>query len=177
MDSSIDPAGLLGLIAHGQISDAIKRAARGADRLDTEIFLSAFHPGAIDHHGYHTGTCEEHAAVMEARHRAEVLTSTHLLGNQYIEINGQEAACETYFFAIQRTMRDNGVVEFMAAGRYLDRCARCNGEWRIAERYVLVDWTNNDEDPNASKVGRGRRDRQDISYRILRSGLAKMIGE
>jgi len=177
MDSSVDSAVLLELIAHRQVSDAIKRAARGTDRLDTEIFLSAFHPGAIDHHGYHTGTCEEHAAVMETRHRAEVLTSMHLLGNQYIEINGEEAACETYFFAIQRTMRDNGIVEFMAAGRYLDRCDLRNGEWRIAERHVLLDWTNNDDDPNANKVGRGRRDRQDISYRILRSGLAKMIRE
>jgi hypothetical protein len=171
MASLLDRSALRELVAHRQISDAIKRAARGSDRLDKEIFLSAFHPGAIDHHGYHTGTCEEHAEMMEKRHMSEVISSLHLLGNYYIEVDGESANCETYFLAIQRMRRSGGVEELMAGGRYLDRCALRDDEWRIVERHVLIDWTNKEDDPNASMLRKGLRTREDLSYRMLRSGL------
>jgi hypothetical protein len=166
-----DRAALLELVAHRQICDAVKRAARGADRVDAETFLSAFHPGAIDHHGYHTGTCEEHAEIMIARHKAEVLNSTHLLGSQLVEIDGDQAVCETNYFVVQVTERQGVVDQLMATGRYLDRLALRNGEWRIVERHVLIDWSNNENDPNGSKIIRGRRDRSDLSYSLLKAGL------
>jgi hypothetical protein len=172
MATEIDQSTFAALLARHQISDAIKRVGRGADRLDKELMLTGFHPGAIDNHGYHVGTCEEHAEIMERRHKAEVLNSVHLLGESYIEIDGEKAAAETYFFAVQRTQRAGNTDDFMAAGRYLDRCELRNGEWRIAERNLLIDWTNRDGDPNVSQIGRGQRTREDLSYQMLKSGLA-----
>lgn len=168
-----EQSGLAYLLARQQIGDAIKRVSRGTDRLDKELMLTGFHPGAIDNHGYHAGPCEEHAEVMERRHRAEVLSSVHLLGESYVEIDGDRAFAETYFFAVQRVVRDGAASDFIAAGRYLDCCELRGGQWRIAERNLRVDWTSRDDDPNASRIGRGERTRADLVFSMLHFGLRR----
>ena len=44
------------LLDREAIRDCIARYARGVDRFDRELILSAFHPDAIDEHGKFVGT-------------------------------------------------------------------------------------------------------------------------
>ena len=54
-----------------------------------------------------------------------------------------------------------------AGGRYVDRFERRHGEWRIAERTVVVDWQRIDRvyEPDARMLTLGVRSRQDLAYR------------
>jgi hypothetical protein len=54
-----------------------------------------------------------------------------------------------------------------AGGRYVDRFERRAGQWKIAERTVVVDWQRVDRvhEPDASQLTLGLRSRQDLAYR------------
>ena len=68
-------------------------------------------------------------------------------------------------------------------GRYLDRYERRQGEWRIARRQFALDWIEtaaprdtpdegvNDED----LLIRGKMSREDVSYSVLPSELARTL--
>ena len=43
-----------------QIRQCLHRYARGVDRFDRELILSAFHPDALDEHGKFVGTLDPH---------------------------------------------------------------------------------------------------------------------
>ena len=72
-----------------------------------------------------------------------------------------------------RPMGRQAARDFTASGRYVDRLERRNGEWRIAYRTVMFDWTRIEPVraefpvPPAVDVVWGRRDRDDLSYPVL----------
>src|SRR5205085_6800983 len=67
---------------------------------------------------------------------------SHLLGQSLIRIDGDEAAAETYFLAVQRR-RDAAGAPYceQLGGRYVDRLERRNGSWRIKHRTAVRDWS------------------------------------
>jgi SnoaL-like domain len=102
----------------------------------------------------------------------------HNICNVLIELDGDIARCESYVIVIVRLPQDEGAMDWMHAGRYVDRFERRNGEWRIAYRTVVYDLERFDEVvpppeglPQARNLEhgvRGRRGRGDFSYEILR---------
>jgi 3-phenylpropionate/cinnamic acid dioxygenase small subunit len=66
-------------------------------------------------------------------------TSMHNISNVLIELDGDVARCESYSIVIVRIRKDGGDVDWLHAGRYVDRFERRNGEWRIAYRTVVYD--------------------------------------
>src|SRR3954447_22274581 len=77
-----------------EIRELIYRYCRGADRLDAELMRSAYHDDAFDDHGAIRASRDEYVdTVMEVLGQ-HYLSTTHLIGNQLIELNGDRARSE-----------------------------------------------------------------------------------
>jgi len=61
----------------------------------------------------------------------------HFVGNHRAEIDGDDATGITYCFA----HHISGGADHVMAIRYVDRYRRTPGGWRIAERHLYEDWT------------------------------------
>ena len=71
-------------------------------------------------------------------HGTGQISTQHQLTNHSCEIDGNTAHTETYFFFVARN-RDESV--WIAGGRYLARFEKRTGEWKIADRYCVVEWS------------------------------------
>jgi hypothetical protein len=164
------------------IYDVIVRYCRGVDRSDAALVLSAFHDDAIDNHfGVVLPFREAIGTLKAARSGSQPskTTSMHNICNVLIDIDGNIARCESYVIVIVKIPRDGDAIDWMHAGRYVDRFERRNGEWRIDYRTVVYDLERFDEVVPApgglsqarylDDAVRGRRGVSDFSYQILRS--------
>ncbi len=153
------------------IFDCLQRISRGIDRFDREMFLSGYHPDAVIDAGALVG---DPARVYEsgaALHEEGQVSTLHNLMNHYCEIEGKTAHTETYFEYVGRN-RDGS--NWAAGGRYLDRLERRDGEWRVAFRMTIMEWsgtTPGNEVPLFEGVddvyanGTPSRSREDPAYR------------
>jgi hypothetical protein len=165
---SINETALQRLIDEHEIVRCITRYARGIDRHDVDIIQSAFHSDSVDHHGGDPRGRQELAEWGNELHSAHTRRHSHFLANSTVDIDDDVAHAETYvLFVLWR--RDSPVVD-ISGGRYIDRLAKRDGDWRIVERVVVVDWTA--EAPEGKDVkgtlagyAAGTWDRDDISYR------------
>jgi hypothetical protein len=149
------------LLDRQAIVDCVHRYCRGVDRKDEEILLSAFHDDAVDAHGAGPAPIQEFLDFLWRRHEGREIAQ-HFVTNIRVELDGDIAHGETYFLAVGAAP---GSTELsLVGGRYVDRFERRDGEWRIATRVTIPEWsTEGLKNANAvSKVA--RRDRQDPSY-------------
>jgi SnoaL-like domain len=153
------------LLARQEITDVIKRLARGTDRLDEELMASCYHPDGFDDHNSFRGSGTEFAAWV-----CEVLphfdATHHFIADPYIRIDGDVAQTDTYCIA----HHVRGDSDMVLGLRYVDRFEKRDGAWRIAKRVCAFDWTYTIP-IDAAKSFRfeedftvGRRDRTDITY-------------
>lgn len=157
------------VVAREQIRDALSRYARGVDRLDLDLALSAFHPGAVDHHGRNVGDPRTIFPLIFERLRAHV-AGGHFLGCSVIEFRSASEACaETPAVGFHRIRTDSGLTDLRIGLRYVDRFEECDGTWAITHRHVLEDWRRADvvDDCAPGAFEQGRRDRSDRSYLFL----------
>ena len=167
--SEIDPA-LQALLDRAAIHDVLMRYCRGVDRCDEELVRSAYHPDAVDDHGYWTGSGWDFAAFIVSDLARRSSATTHAVANETITLHGDAADVESYVFAYlcPSPREDSGVGLF--AGRYVDRFERRDGEWRIGRRTVVHDWSRRLQvAPGALGLpldgfAQGRRDRTDPAF-------------
>jgi len=132
------------LIAKQQIVEAMARYARGIDRRDEALVRSVYHEDSVDNHGFgNDSTGWGLAAKVRTDGTGfpvEWYSTTHMLGQHLIEVDGDQAVSEVYFESVSR-LRDPDGREWRitCSGRYLDRWSRRNGEFRISERTVVYD--------------------------------------
>jgi ketosteroid isomerase-like protein len=162
---------LQSLIDRQEISDVIHRYARGVDRMDFDLVRTCYHPDAYDDHGTIVGDVDVFIAAAQT-YLVKFACTMHILGNMYIEVEGDVARAETYAIAYHRLEKDDGSGKDDIFGvRYLDRFERRDGEWRIAHRVVATEWRRVDPVPVGKGRGGlgewGRRDRTDPLYWIL----------
>ena len=164
------------------IHDVIVRYCRGVDRSDPQLVMAAFHDDAIDNHFGVILPFREAIGTLKAARSGggspSKTTSMHNICNVLIEVDGDIARCESYVIVIVRIPQDGPAVDWMHAGRYVDRFERRKGEWRIAYRTVVYDLERfdevvpaRDEIPQArylDKAVRGKRGQGDFSYEIFR---------
>ena len=126
-----------------EIEDCIQRYCRGADRLDAELLLSAYHPDATDDRGEaFTGSPAQFVEWLFPMLRT-LGGSNHTVCNTRSEVIGDVAHAESYvIFAVWSHGKD-GVEGFASMGtaRYLDRLERRDGVWGIVHRECLMDMT------------------------------------
>ena len=152
------------------IRQVVLRYCRGVDRADAELIASAYHPDAVDEHGGARYTGETvGAGIVELTSSSRV--TMHHVTNQLIELLGPDRAASETYFTVWQTMDRGGAEHTLhALGRYVDRMERRGGEWRIAHRLVIVEFTRllpPSDDMAPSAPGLGRRDRHDPSYEVL----------
>ncbi|MDQ7903881.1 nuclear transport factor 2 family protein [Phytohabitans sp. ZYX-F-186] len=155
------------LLDRQEILDCVYRCCRGVDRLDRDLLLSAYHPGAIDDHGIFRGTVEEFADWAFAGHRANHRGHHHYVMNHTCDLDGDVAHTETYYIFVGQNRAGTPVT--LHGGRYLDRFERRAGRWAIAYRVSLLEWVGGVAEPDLPPVERRpggvvARDRTDSSY-------------
>ena len=155
------------LLDRQAIVDCLHRYSRGLDRHDEEVLASAFWEDAIDHHGDFLGPPSTFVPWANELHAADWAGHTHFLDPGTIEIDGDVAHSECYVLWVLR-QKEGSLVD-LGGGRYIDRFERRAGEWRIAARELLVDWSAQAEGLRFRDVGAlyptGTWDRSDASYR------------
>jgi len=133
-----------------EIRQCLHRYARGVDRFDRDLVLSAFHADCLDEHGKFVGLPEEFVEWALNQHSKAHLSHQHCLLNHSCEMAGTTAHAETYFLFV--SMNRAGKPVTIGGGRYVDRLEKRGSEWRIAARVTLRDWSLVDEIPDLSDL-------------------------
>jgi hypothetical protein len=165
------------------IHDALVRYCRGVDRNDPQLILAAFHDDAVDNHFGPVLPFREAIGTLKGARPGgptSKTTSMHNLSNILIEIDGDVARCESYVNVIVRIPQEEsgGAIDWLHAGRYVDRFERRNGEWRIAHRTVVYDRERFDPVVPAPEglsqaryldnAVRGKKGHGDFSYEVFK---------
>jgi hypothetical protein len=152
------------------IWDGLLRYTRGADRLDRDLFVSAFHPDAVIDTGTFKGNPKEYADFVLSVHREQQAATYHSMSNFWCEIAGDTAYTETYvtYYAVNR----QGETDMFNLGRYIDQFEKRDGNWAIVARVVptdaSIDLAKSDRPPKevgSESMAQSTRDKADPSYR------------
>ena len=151
------------------IWDCLQRISRGIDRFDRESFLSGYHDDAVVDASALVGSPVQAYENGAALHEVGQVSTMHSLLNHYCHVEGDSAHSETYFEYVGHN-RDGS--NWLAGGRYVDRLEKRAGEWKIANRYCIVEWSGTitpgpipyADIPNVHASGVPSRDRSDPSY-------------
>ena len=128
------------LLSDRAIRKVLVLYARGIDRLNFDLVRSCFHPDAVLRYG-NEGTVDDFIAGAEQGLPQYSLTQ-HFIGNTVVDIDGDAAVVEAYCLARHRIPVENGPdKDFVWGGRYIDRFERRQGQWKIAHRTVVHDYT------------------------------------
>jgi hypothetical protein len=127
------------LLDRAEIEDCLVRYCRAIDRCDAELLRGVYWPDAIDDHIFWRGSAEAFVdfcmPVLKTRDQ-----TLHSVCNFLIRIDGNDARVECHFHAYERVRRKDGTSNDITMwGRYLDRMEKRGGEWRIADRKVVLD--------------------------------------
>jgi SnoaL-like domain len=135
--SNTDDPATQWLLDRAEIHDLMMQYALGIDLRDYDrvarCFASSFHAQYGDRE--FTDTDALIAFVSGVEHFA---STTHFLGSQLIEVDGDEAWMHTYSLVTHRPDDADASGHWFAAGRYLDHLIREDGHWRIAHRGPLA---------------------------------------
>ena len=144
------------LVDREAIRDCLLRGALGNDLQDAVLWKSAYWPDAYEDHAWYRGNA--HAFVDETVPMLVDMMDEawHQVGNMMIQVEGDHARAQTYYFSYCRLKQPNeGRRDLFAGGRYVDKLEKRNGEWRIIERFTKSDWVRNFDDSidwNASSM-------------------------
>jgi len=123
-----------------KIHDVYVYYGRGIDRLDEQSYRRAFWPDAQINYGtYESITVDQHwNNHMIQGHKVPDASWEHLLTNETVDIYGDVAHVEIYVtrMAVPKDREEAKSAGFFS-GRYIDRLERRNGEWRIAVREFM----------------------------------------
>lgn len=160
------------LLDRENIRATIYRACRAMDRADYELFRQCYHDDAWDDHGYFKGPIAEFRPASIFRPDS-VKNLAHHISNILIELDDNVAWVESYYLAFSRGEQDGKVTDLLFGGRYYDRFERRDGEWKIAHRVAIYDWTRADEVVDArvipgAVVGSASRDDPTYHRRLER---------
>lgn len=201
MNEQIIDAQLQALIDRQEIEQVLKLYCRAIDRLDMELLKSIYHPEGTDDHGSYCGNAHGFADYIMPAMRESITDGMHTVTHCTIDLDGDFATCESYYWAYQQTkggyewIKDffgetyaskarlegtiDGAHDYYCGGRYIDLFERRDGQWKILRRKITNEW--NDIRPANRIISEGhvavfnlpgRRDRQDPVYlNTVPSGL------
>ena len=154
------------LLDKQEIHEVLMRYCRGIDRCDAELLHSVYHPDATDDHGLFKGKAADFIPwALKALVRDE--GTSHYIANELIEVDGDVAHCESYFFGIHRRQEKDGTTaDLVFAGRYADRFERRAG--RVEDRSSPGGLRSKPDRQNRKRIFK-RRDR-------VRKALARRPG-
>jgi len=133
------------LIDRHAIEDVLARYARTLDWLDADAHATCYWPDADIDYGFVQTTG---AGFIEPVMAVElgVKRRWHMLSPAAIRIDGARASVESYGMAVSAVDQDGKLVDAFFGGRYLDEFEKRDGQWRIAKRRFILDWSTRAED-------------------------------
>jgi SnoaL-like domain len=137
--SASEYARMRALLDRQDIADCLARIARGADRHDRELYLSACHDDARVSVGGHVSPAAESFEGGREMHAQGTIATLHCLSTMNCEIDGDAAHAETYHIYCARTREDTN---WAATGRHIDQFERRSGVWGLVFRHISVEWTD-----------------------------------
>lgn len=142
MTEQIDVNALQQLLDKQAITDLICGFARAADRHDHEAMRSLYHEDAIDEHGgFFKGAAKDFIDRLPEM-QAPMQILHHNMTTINIVVDHDYAEGESYVLAYHQVKTDDGLIDLIAGGRYLDKFEKRDGEWRFSHRSVIFDWVN-----------------------------------
>lgn len=176
-----------------EIEHVLKLYCRAIDRCDLELLKTIYHPDAVDDHGSFCGNAMEFSDMIIPSLRSSILDGMHTVTHCTIEVEGDFATSEAYYWAYQRCPggRDavvaffgedyaaramaegaiDGTHDYYCGGRYIDLFERRNDQWKILRRKITNEWNDIRPSTRVTDAGHvahynlpGRRDRQDPVY-------------
>jgi SnoaL-like domain len=130
------------IIDYHEIRKLLAVYCHGCDRGDETRMASAYAKDSWDEHGTIKGSGKDFAAHVMNHYIQTGAACTHSLGQSLVRVNGNEASAETYFVAnIARPGENGGEFSNLMGGRYVDAFVRENGQWKIAHRIAVRDWS------------------------------------
>ena len=128
---------------HQQIRQLIYRYCRGVDRCDKQLLRSTYHADAIEDHGIFNGNALDFCDFV-IDELSKMDSCMHCVSNILIDVDGDNAAAESYVVGYHLIRKDDGQVhEMVIAGRYLDQLQRRDNEWKFSHRLYVMDWNRN----------------------------------
>lgn len=170
-----DPA-IQELLENFAIRKVLERYCHACDRIDRDLLESCYWPEAGDDHGTYSGSAAGFVDFVIPVLRTAYEGTTHQLGQSTMRIEGDRAAVETYVIATHKLAGVTPSAINRVGGRYVDRFEKRGGEWRIADRTLLIDWTQNQPDGEVPPGARamtvdtfrcGRRDGTDMATALI----------
>jgi hypothetical protein len=162
------------MLAKEAIRSLTSQYCRAVDRNDLELLRTLYWDDALDEHGYN----KSHTAKEFIDRIPEfegMLVIQHNITSQTISVNGDEAEGESYVLAYHNYVGAAGPTVLIMGGRYCDRYLRKNGEWRIAHRKCVSDWSHefsvpNDDSPPLfdGDISTGKKSGDDVSYTFFK---------
>ena len=158
------PTTLEELLDREQIRACLFRYTRGVDRHDAELLRSAYHEGAIDDHGEFLGDRDQFIDWVLPFHERHA-RHQHFLTNITIDLDGDVAHVETYYFTVLLD-HDENIPLNLNGGRYVDRFEKRSGIWAIVERVSMNEWQHEATPTQlVDQVRRGiKQSPSDVSY-------------
>ena len=124
------------------VEEVLINYALGVDRQDWAGVASCFAPDARADYGYVArGPASQVIATLQ-QIMPQFETTLHMLSNFSINLQGDHADTMTYCLAHHR-LRATGEAprQLLVVGvRYEDKLTRTDGQWRITDRVVHMDW-------------------------------------
>ena len=175
----MDDARIRALLDRREIEDVVLRYCRGIDRMDRELVRACYHADATDDHGSFQGGVDEFLDWV-FRLLGRYSQTMHFVGNVLVEPGPSAvgeaaavAAVETYGVAFHRSSEEATHLNLTTGFRYLDRFEHREGQWRIAARTAVTEWSRIDDPAGRWETPEGfltgRRDRGDALYALLAS--------
>ena len=128
------------LLDRAAIEDVLVRYCHAVDRCEPDLLRDVYWPDATDDHVFWSGGAQDFVEFCMPFLRSRDQTQ-HNVGNFLIRFDGDEARVQCYYNACERVRdKDGKVNDITFHGRYLDRFEKRGGEWRIANRKVVIDW-------------------------------------
>ncbi len=126
------------------IQEIVIRCAAAADDRDLAVIEACFLPGAGYEGELSSGTVEQFLSAL-ARSQEGLRHSTHLIGNQLINVEGDrgtsDATAMVWSRRVQKRGEDEVTVDTTACYRYFDHLVRTDAGWKIARRRAVREWT------------------------------------
>ena len=121
------------------VRDVVLRYFVGVDRRDVDLISSAYHPDAVDARGHQTFHGATAGPDILASNRKVMTSTVHHVTSQFVELDGDDARCETYCLGVHVTGGDKPPKRMYTAGRYHDQLQKRDGEWRFVRRESAMD--------------------------------------
>lgn len=130
------------MLDHYEIRKTLAKYCHACDRADAEAMASVYTgEDSFDDHGHVKASGPEYARIMTGLILERTDAIWHVLGQSLINVEGDQAAAETFFLAQMSLPAKDGERPRInqLSGRFVDKLERNGAQWKIRHRTCVRD--------------------------------------